>query len=364
MDKKKLKEHVAHYIEHLGDNPDQYREDVENRQERCRYYQGWTAERLMRMSEEQFAEYLAPLWALQMWGNKQYVVDKILEAEEIGTVTKELSLLLWGHQPLAERWDHFRGRFKGIGMGPAMLSELLCYTHPDECMVWNRRAYVGLKYLGVPNLPRYDYQVTGERYAALSEAAKAIVAEMKAQGAPEADLLFADYFIWAELQVEDNLQAIHKKKPVRESIDEKTDAATAEFIHNEVRDKLAEIGRWLGFDDRIEVKVADGSVVDTVWEAAIGNMGRVIYVFEVQTKGNKDSLILNLLKSLKNPAVQGVVAVSDAKQLDVLRKHAEDVPGLKGKLKYWDYQEVLKVHEQLSAVNESINSLNLVPVGF
>ena len=93
-------------------------------------------------------------------------------------------------------------------------------------------------------------------------------------------------------------------------------------IHNEVRDKLAEIGLWLGFETYTEIKVADGSIVDTVWQATIGNMGRVIYVFEVQSRGSIDGLILNLLKSMNNPAVQGVVAVSDADQLEKIKKHA------------------------------------------
>ena len=61
---------------------------------------------------------------------------------------------------------------------------------------------------------------------------------------------------------------------------------------------------------------------------------RVIYVFEVQTKGSVDSLILNLLKSLNNPAVQGVVAVSDKEQLERIKKHAADVKDLRDKLKY------------------------------
>ena len=101
-----------------------------------------------------------------------------------------------------------------------------------------------------------------------------------------------------------------------------------------------------------------------IWESTIGNMGRVIYVFEVQTKGSIDSLLLNLLKSLNNPAVQGIVAVSDAAQITTIKKHASGVPSLGEKLKYWDYMEVLKVHEALESVNESINSLGLVPQGF
>jgi hypothetical protein len=58
----------------------------------------------------------------------------------------------------------------------------------------------------------------------------------------------------------------------------------------------------------------------------IGNMGRVIFVFEVQTKGSIDSLILNLLKSLNNSSVQGVVAVSDKGHALMRYRH---VSGLK-----------------------------------
>ncbi|GMV92426.1 MAG: hypothetical protein AMXMBFR82_22040 [Candidatus Hydrogenedentota bacterium] len=93
-------------------------------------------------------------------------------------------------------------------------------------------------------------------------------------------------------------------------------------------------------------------------------MGRVIYVFEVQTKGSLDSLNLNLLKALKNPAVQGVVAVSDTVQLEKIKREVETVTALREKLKYWDYAEVLEVHAALESVNEVINSLGLVSQGF
>jgi hypothetical protein len=155
-----------------------------------------------------------------------------------------------------------------------------------------------------------------------------------------------------------------KKKPEDLPPIEKTDTTTSTFIHNEIRDKLADVGSWLGFKSQIEVKVSDGSKVDTIWESTIGNMGRVIYVFEVQTKGSIDSLLVNLLKALNNPAVQGVVAVSDAEQLEKIHKHAALVGELAKKLKYWDYKNVLEIHEALSMVNESINGLGLVPQGF
>lgn len=74
--------------------------------------------------------------------------------------------------------------------------------------------------------------------------------------------------------------------------------------------------------------------------------------------------MINLLKALNNPAVQGVVAVSDAEQLATIKKQAALVGDLHKKLRYWDYNEVLQIHEALQMVNESINSLGLVPEGF
>ena len=82
---------------------------------------------------------------------------------------------------------------------------------------------------------------------------------------------------------------------------------------------------WLGFSADTEVKVSEGAKVDAVWEVTIGNLGRVIYVFEVQTKGSIDSLVLNLLKSLNNPAVQGIVAISDLKQIERIKKEVAGV---------------------------------------
>ncbi|MBI5018218.1 MAG: hypothetical protein HZB55_22360 [Deltaproteobacteria bacterium] len=315
------------------------------------------------MTEEEFLDYLSRLWAMRIWGNKEYAVGKIIEGNGFPAVRKHLASLLWGEEPIEKRWDVFRGAVKGIG--PATMSELLCHTHPEECVLWNRRASVALEKLGVPGLPRYDYQLDGKKYRVLSNAALSISAELKRQGLPDSDLLAVDYFIWEELQDEAPLTHMHKK-PLGEAspLVPPPELKENPFIHNDIRDKLAEIGTWLGFSTHTEKKVADGSKVDTVWEATIGNMGRVIYVFEVQTKGSIDSLILNLLKSLNNPAVQGVVAVSDAPQIETIKKHSAGVPGLREKLKCWDFQQVLQVHESLAQVNEAINGLGLVPQGF
>lgn len=317
------------------------------------------------MTEEEFYEYVSKLWAMLIWGNKKYVVDKLIQDNGFETFKNNLTRLIWGKEAIEKRWDNFRKNIKGFG--PAMMSEILCHVHPGECLLWNRRAYVGLNYLGVENLPRYNYQLTGQKYVAISKVGKNIADEMEKAGLKDTNLLVVDYFIWDELQVEDKLSEIFDKKIRAETATPSitdVDAGTSGGIHNEIRDKLADIGTWLGFKSQIEVKVADGSKVDTVWEATIGNMGRVIYIFEVQTKGSIDSLIVNLLKALNNPAVQGIVAVSDTAQLEKIQKHASAVGDLNKKLKYWDYRKVFEIHESLEMVNESINSLGLVPQGF
>jgi hypothetical protein len=364
MNKELLRKHIADYLAKRKTNPAAFGRDLNERKERAAYYQSWTPEQLQQMSADEFAEYLSKLWAMRIWGNKQYVADKVISDNGLPNLVEKLSDLVWSKLPLDERWDTFRKEVKGIG--PAMMSEILCHVHPRTCMLWNRRAYVGLNYLGVSDLPRYDYQLSGRKYQELCGTVAEIAKEMQAAGDPDANLLTVDYFIWEELQVAESLTDIYRplSTPSVPAHVDKVDTTTSDFIHDEVRDKIAEIGGWLGFEASTEKKVADGAVVDAIWEATIGNMGRVIYVFEVQTKGATDSLILNLLRSLNNPAVQGVVAVSDSTQLERIKSEVATIPSLKDKLKYWNYAQVLEVHEALESVNEAINSLGLVPQGF
>jgi hypothetical protein len=357
-----LEKHLENYRKMLDD--DTVKRERQERKERVTYYQSWTHSKISNMNDADFEEYIGKLWAMLIWGNKKYKTDQILNSNGFEKVKKELAGLIWGKRDLSQRWDRFKKEIKGFG--PAMISELLCMTHPDEYMLWNRRAYVALNYLDVKSLPKYDYQLDGKKYKELCDITKEIGSFMAKSGFKEVDLLFVDYFIWEELQVEEYLSRIHKKENKQESkdISLKDVEKRSGCVHDDIKEKIAEIGQWLGFTTALEKKVADGAVVDTIWEATIGNMGRVIYVFEVQTSGSIDSLLMNLLKSLNNPAVQGVVAVSDAKQLEKINKHVASIQGLRDKLKLWNYEEVLANHEALSLVNESINKLKLVPQGF
>ena len=54
------------------------------------------------------------------------------------------------------------------------------------------------------------------------------------------------------------------------------DKNNSKSLHDEIKEKLVAIGELLGFDSRSEVKIATGAVVDAIWEAKIGNMGKAI----------------------------------------------------------------------------------------
>ena len=90
-------------------------------------------------------------------------------------------------------------------------------------------------------------------------------------------------------------------------------------------------------------------------------MGKAIYVFEVQSKGSIDSLILNLKKAQGNAAVQAVVAVADEKQ-----KVKAESKGVidEQSLRTWDFEDVITVYDALVRAHESINKLALVPESF
>ena len=80
---------------------------------------------------------------------------------------ESLADLVWGEIDIVDRWNKFRTDIKGMGL--AMINEILCKTHPNDYMLWSRRVFVGLNYLEVEKLPRYDYQLTGKLYSYLFE---------------------------------------------------------------------------------------------------------------------------------------------------------------------------------------------------
>ena len=358
-----LEKHLDKFILLAKQNPKQEKDDLIQRTNEVRYFQTHlTIGATILMDEEDFYLLISRLWAMSSWGNKRYRIDQIIADNGLENLKNNLRLLIDEKKPIEERWDSFNKNVKNFG--PAMVSEILCKVEPHKYAIWNRRILLGLRYLGVENLPRYNYQLTGKLYREICEHVKIISIKLKEKGFEDSSLLAADYFIWQELKVEETLAKAFIDDPAIKVKPTKEVHVKIGIIHNEIRDKLQDIGNYLGFNATIEKKISSGAVIDVIWEVSIGNMGKIAYIFEVQSKGSIDSLLLNLMKAKNFDAVQGIVAVSDIDQIEKMKKEVSGLPDLKEKIHFWDYIEVIKVHESLEYVNQTINNLGLVPKEF
>ena len=358
MNKSIIQFAIASFVKNKKNNADYYNDNWAERKERKAYYQSFTRDKLLAMTEEGFLEYISKLWSMLIWGNKKYVADQLIADNGFNVIKKELSELLYGSASIEKRWDTFLKAVKG--MGPATISELLTYANPDEYVIFNKTTIQCFTYLEIPDMPKYNYQYTGKKYAEVCAIAKEISTALKSAGAEDYDLLAVDYFLWDEV-----LPLAEKKEPAGQTpvkATPKTDK-DSKSLHDEIKEKLVAIGELLGFESRSEVKITTGAVVDAVWEAKIGNMGKAIYVFEVQSKGSIDSLILNLKKAQSNAAVQAVVAVADEEQLAKIIRESAGVIDEKS-LRTWNSDDVLAVYDSLARAHESINKLALVPESF
>ena len=358
MNEKKLKSAISAFVKNKKANAAYYDDNWTERKERKAYYQSFTKDKLLAMTEEDFFEYMSRLWSMVMWGNKRFVVDKLIADNGFDMLKKQLAELLYGTAQFEKRWNTFLKSVKG--MGPSTISELLTYTNPNEYILFNKTTILCYSYLDVPDMPKYNYQYTGKKFAEVCAIAKEISSALKAAGAEDYDLLAVDYFLWDEI-----LPLAEKKEPDSQApvtVTQKTDS-DSKSLHDEIKEKLVAIGELLGFESRSEVRITAGAVVDAVWEAKIGNMGKAIYVFEVQSKGSIDSLILNLKKAQSNAAVQAVVAVADEEQLAKIIRESAGVIDEKS-LRTWNSDDVLAVYDSLARAHESINKLALVPESF
>lgn len=360
MNISKLDNAIKNFLEKKETNKIYYEEKWNERKERKEFYQTFTKEKLLTISKETFLEYIGKLWSMLIWGNKQYVVNKLIEDNGFDKLKEELVELLYGKTSLEKRWNSFLKSVKGLG--PASMSELLTYVNPQEYVIFNKTTILCFTYLDIPNMPKYNYQYTGKKYVDICNIAKKISKELKKIGEQDYDLLAVDYFLWDE--VLPYVESKENRQTSKKVIEPKTISNLESIsLHDEIKEKIETIGKLLGFESSSEVRITTGAIVDVVWEARIGNMGKAIYVFEVQSKGSIDSLILNLKKAQSNPAVQAVVAVSDESQLSKIIKESTGVIEEKS-LRTWDIEDVVNVHDSLVRAHESINKLSLVPESF
>ena len=68
-----------------------YKENWEERQERKNFYQSYTKDKILAMTEDEFLEYISKLWSMLIWGNKKYVVDKLIADNGFDALKKQLA---------------------------------------------------------------------------------------------------------------------------------------------------------------------------------------------------------------------------------------------------------------------------------
>ena len=197
MDKQKLNLAISEFSKKKESNAAYYEENWTERKERKEYYQSFTKDKLLAMTEDEFLEYISKLWSMLIWGNKKYVVDKLIADNGFAALKKQLVELLYGTNPIERRWDFFLKSVKGLG--PATISELLTYADPDKYVIFNKTTILCYTYLGIPDMPKYNYQYTGKKYVEVCTIAKDIASALRASGAEDFDLLAVDYFLWDEI---------------------------------------------------------------------------------------------------------------------------------------------------------------------
>lgn len=326
---------------------EQYKQDLEHRRNQTDFFQREFPTRLSGLAESDVLELVSRLWAAQIWGNKQYLAQKIISANGLEKLSDQFRRLWDTSLDVADRYDTFRENIAYLG--PAALTEIMCYVEPKRCGIWNQKAREAVRVLQLESIvDPGKYHISGKEYGMFNQLCATIGAEIGKSEVPDVDLLLVDYFLY-----EVRLGAPATKDQV---------APVVTGTHEEIQDMIEGIGTMLGFDAEKEVSVAHGARVDVVWRARIGNLGLVTYVFEVQRGGSVDSLILNLQRAKNSATVQKVIAVSDEDQLQRIERETQGLSSeFRSALSFWKVSDVRQVSENLQSAMTIIDSLGLVP---
>lgn len=323
-------------------------DDTKERAERKQFFKRLAQE---EFSELNFSEMIKKLWASQIWGNKEYLINKLIKDNSFEKLKTKLSYVFSKNGSPRNCYESLVGEVKG--MGPSMSTEVLCYNDPKNAGIWNDKARKALAWLEAKNIPFDRYKITGEEYDNFNSTLKILAEQLNKKGYKDVDLLFVDYFLWEVWEKFSRQEAMVEPQP---RIRPKTPSR-----HDELCDKIAEIGSWLGFEVESEKLIATGAKIDVIWRAKIANLGAVSYAFEVQDRGSIDSLIVNLQRAQMNPTVQKLIVISDGEQILKIKEEIKTMPeSFRKACTFWESLDVDKTHLSLEQVSSSIAKLDLV----
>ena len=198
------------------------------------------------LTKEEFSLIIKSLWASNLWSNKDWLVQKILEENGgIENIRNALKELLYGSGNIKERYDSFTQKIKRIG--PSMLTEILAFTDPQKYCIWNEKPKAVLPFLKMDKLlpPRvFKYQINGKEYKKCIEVLSKIRESLR-MVLPRPDFIDVDFFlafIFYKILPKAREEKIEiekgKIKPQKVTIS----------THESAQKALVELGNILGFD--------------------------------------------------------------------------------------------------------------------
>jgi len=286
-------------------------------------------------------ELLHKLWSFEIWTNKDWLLEQMLETniEKIRNAFKEL---LFGNQPLSHRFNNM----KNIKMfGAASISEILTHHNHLKYPIWNRKAKAGLIKLGInpETLPKSS-QISGGQYETFCALVISVFNEVK-EIIPEVNDLFElDYLLYF-------VAGLEKEKGVAEYT----------FEHDTAINDIIQLGDGLGFEVQKEFFITHGCRLDAIWRTRVANLGVIKYAFEVHKSGSKDSAILNLQRSRIDPSIQKVVLVSTEGELEKFKKEISTLPeDFRKSVGYFDVKDLQLSLEYQESLKEILLKIGLL----
>jgi len=199
-----------------------------------------------KLTKEEFSLIIKSLWASNLWTNKDWLVQKILEENGgIENIRNALKELLYGSGSIGRRYDSFVRKIKRIG--PSMLTEILAFTDPQKYCIWNEKPKAVLPFLKMDRLlpPRvFKYQIKGEEYEKCIEVLSKIGESLRTV-LPKPDFIDIDFFLAFIFY-----KILPKAKEEKIEIEKKEIKPRKVTIntHEGAQKVLVELGNILGFD--------------------------------------------------------------------------------------------------------------------
>lgn len=300
---------------------------------------------LENFEEGDLRQLVRNLWAYDRWGDKDYVIERIVQ-RDISAVRDTLQHALYDTADTGARFSELK---ELNNVGTATASEILMFIYPDEYALCDTKAIEGLKELGFgTQLPNDSHRIrSSEDYLAFLEAAEKLRFELAQQVEdPSSPLNF--------IYLNEFLYYLAERDQAREAVED--------FDHEEMKEELLAIGDGLGFDVQEEYKAGPRAVIDVLWSTRVANLGKISYAFEVHRSGSPDSAILNLQKTKNtDPTIQKVVIVATKKDLDRFREELEAVGGDFSKsVSYLEPSAVEQANSHLTELQEILKKAELL----